>query len=123
MFPALKKFHRLSGIAIAGFLLLHLVNHLFALGGPSMHIAVMKLFRYVYSFPPVEIILLIFVVFQIASGVMLAFKKGFLKQPIYVVIQVCRPPTDVFGRRLAWLGPARLLSSCMGIFFCPKKNK
>lgn len=53
-----------------------------------MHIAVMKLFRYVYSFPPVEIILLIFVVFQIASGVMLAFKKGFLKQPIYVVIQV-----------------------------------
>lgn len=88
MVPAFKKFHRLSGIAIAGFLLLHLINHLFALGGPSIHVAVMKLFRYVYRFPPVEIILLIFVAFQIISGVMLVFKKGFLKQPIYVVLQV-----------------------------------
>jgi hypothetical protein len=84
----LKKLHHLSGIVIASFFLLHLTNHLFALGGPSLHIAVMNLFRHVYRFPPVEILLLMCVVFQVISGVMLVFKKGFLKQPIYVIIQI-----------------------------------
>jgi succinate dehydrogenase/fumarate reductase cytochrome b subunit len=88
MDTALKKFHRLSGLVMAGFLLLHLTNHLFALGGPALHIAVMNLFRYVYRFPPVEIILLMCVIFQVISGIILVFKKGFLKQPFYVVIQI-----------------------------------
>ena len=84
----LKEFHRLSGIVIASFLLLHITNHLFALGGPSLHITVMKLFRHIYRFPPVEILLLICVAFQIGSGIVLVFKKGFLKKPFYVIIQV-----------------------------------
>ena len=88
MNTTLKKFHRLSGIVIAGFLLLHLTNHLFALGGPQLHIAVMNLFRYVYRFLPVEILLLMCVIFQIISGVVLVFKKGFLKQPLYVITQI-----------------------------------
>jgi len=88
MTTTLKKFHRLSGIIVAGFLLLHLTNHLFALGGPALHIAVMNLFRYVYRFLPVEILLLMCVIFQVISGVTLVFKKGFLKQPFYVVIQI-----------------------------------
>jgi succinate dehydrogenase/fumarate reductase cytochrome b subunit len=83
----IQRFHRLSGIVIASFLLLHLTNHLFALGGPQLHIAVMKLFRHVYRFPPIEILLLTCVIFQIVSGIILVFKKGFLKQPFYVVIQ------------------------------------
>jgi succinate dehydrogenase/fumarate reductase cytochrome b subunit len=84
----LKKLHHLSGIVIASFLLLHLTNHLFALGGPALHIAVMNLFRNVYRFWPVEILLLICVVFQLISGVALVFKKGFLKQPLFVIIQI-----------------------------------
>jgi succinate dehydrogenase/fumarate reductase cytochrome b subunit len=88
MNSTLKKLHHLSGIVIASFLLLHLTNHLFALGGPALHIAVMNLFRKVYRFLPVEILLLICVVFQLVSGVTLVFKKGFLKQPLFVIIQI-----------------------------------
>jgi hypothetical protein len=83
-----KRLHRLSGIVIAGFLLLHLTNHLFALGGPSLHIAVMNMFRYLYRFLPVEILLLMCVIFQVISGATLVFKKGFLRQPFYVIIQI-----------------------------------
>jgi succinate dehydrogenase/fumarate reductase cytochrome b subunit len=88
MKSTLKKLHHLSGIVIASFLLLHLINHLFALGGPALHIRVMNLFRYVYRSLPVEILLLICVVFQVISGVSLVFKKGFSKQPLYVIIQI-----------------------------------
>lgn len=88
MNKSVKRFHRLSGIVIASFLLLHLTNHLFALGGPQLHIAVMNLFRHVYRFPPIEILLLICVIFQIGSGATLVFKKGFLRQPFYVVLQI-----------------------------------
>jgi succinate dehydrogenase/fumarate reductase cytochrome b subunit len=88
MNSTLKKLHHLSGIVIASFLLLHLTNHLFALGGPALHIAVMNLFRNVYRFLPVEILLLICVIFQLISGVTLVFKKGFLKQPFFVIIQI-----------------------------------
>ena len=88
MCTTLKKLHRLSGIVIASFLLLHISNHLFALGGPAMHIAVMNMFRYVYRFLPVEILLLMCVIFQVISGATLVFKKGFLRQPFYVIIQI-----------------------------------
>jgi len=84
----IKSLHRLSGIIIASFLLLHITNHLFALGGPQLHIAVMNLFRHVYRFPPVEIVLLMSVLFQIISGMALVVKKGYLKQPFYGFIQI-----------------------------------
>ncbi|HEX6430208.1 MAG TPA: hypothetical protein VF008_21100 [Niastella sp.] len=84
----IKKLHRLSGIIIASFLGLHIVNHLFALGGPALHITVMNLFRYVYRFLPIEILLLSSVVFQVISGIILVIKKGFIRQPMYVVIQI-----------------------------------
>lgn len=67
MRPVLKKLHRLSGLSLSVFLLLHLTNHLFALAGPAVHIAVMKLLRHIYRFPPVEVFLLLCVLFQIAS--------------------------------------------------------
>jgi hypothetical protein len=84
----LEKLRHFSGIVIASFLFLHLTNHLFALGGPALHITVMNLFRCVYRFFPVEILLVICVIFQVISGVALVFRKGFLKQPVYVIIQI-----------------------------------
>jgi succinate dehydrogenase/fumarate reductase cytochrome b subunit len=68
MNSTLKKLHHLSGIVIASFLLLHVTNHLFALGGPALHIGVMNLFRHVYRFLPVKILLLVCVIFQLVSG-------------------------------------------------------
>ena len=53
-----------------------------------MHIAVANLFRHIYRSLLVEILLLMCVLFQIISGVTLVFKKGFLKQPFYVLIQI-----------------------------------
>jgi succinate dehydrogenase/fumarate reductase cytochrome b subunit len=88
MNSTIKKLHHLSGIVIATFLLLHLTNHLFALGGPALHITAMKWFRHVYRFLPVEILLLICVIFQVISGLTIVFKKRFLKQPLYVIIQI-----------------------------------
>lgn len=88
MNTTIKSLHRLSGIVIASFLLLHITNHLFALGGPQLHTAVMNLFRHIYRFLPVEIFLLMCVVFQVISGVFLVFKKGFFKQPFYVLLQI-----------------------------------
>ena len=83
----LKQLHRISGIIIAVFLVLHLSNHLFALGGPALHITVMKYFRMVYRFPPVEALLLLCITIQIISGLRLVFTKGFRKQPLYVIAQ------------------------------------
>lgn len=83
----LKQLHRISGIIIAVFLLLHLSNHLFALGGPALHITVMKFFRMAYRFPPVELLLFLCVTIQIISGLRLVFTKGFRKQPLYVIAQ------------------------------------
>lgn len=83
----LKLLHRISGIVIAAFLVLHLCNHLFALGGPALHITVMKYFRMVYRFPPVEVLLLVCVTIQIISGLLLVFTKGFRKQPFYMIAQ------------------------------------
>lgn len=83
----LKQLHRISGIVIAAFLVLHLCNHLFALGGPALHITVMKYFRMVYRFPPVEVLLLLCVTIQLFSGLRLVFKKGFKRQPFYVIAQ------------------------------------
>ena len=84
----LKQLHRISGIVIAAFLVMHLSNHLFALGGPALHITVMKYFRMVYRFPPVEVLLLLCVTIQIISGLLLVFTKGFRRQPLYVIAQV-----------------------------------
>ena len=88
MTTTITRLHRLSGIVIASFLLLHFTNHLFALGGPEWHIAVTNLFRHIYRTLVVEVVLLMCVIFQIISGIILVFKKGFFRQPLYVVIQM-----------------------------------
>lgn len=88
MSTIMTRLHRLSGIVIASFLLLHITNHLFALGGPGWHIAVTNLFRHIYRLLLVEVVLLMCVIFQIFSGIVVVFKKGFLQKPFYVLIQI-----------------------------------
>jgi succinate dehydrogenase/fumarate reductase cytochrome b subunit len=83
----LKKIHRYSGIVLATFFLFHVINHLFAWGGPDTHIRVMNLFRHVYRFPPVEVILLLCALIQVVVGLMLVWQKGFRKN-IYDLLQV-----------------------------------
>ncbi|NML39163.1 hypothetical protein HHL17_18330 [Chitinophaga sp. G-6-1-13] len=85
---SLKRLHHTSGIVLASFLLLHIGNHLFALGGPQWHITVMNILRHIYRFWLVELVLLFCVGFQVVSGVSFVVRKGFVRQPFYVVVQV-----------------------------------
>jgi hypothetical protein len=83
----IKKMHRISGLMLATFFFFHIINHLGALWGADAHIRVMKLFRMVYRFPPIEVLLLLSAVVQMISGLMVAWKKGFRKNG-YDVLQV-----------------------------------
>jgi hypothetical protein len=82
-----KQIHYFSGITLSLFILLHVVNHLFALGGTALHQQVMQLLRKVYRFPPFEILLLSAVVVQIISGILLVFKWK-EKKGIYGWLQI-----------------------------------
>lgn len=50
--------HFLGGTILAGFVLLHLSNHLLSLAGTSAHIEAMELLRKIYRQPILETILL-----------------------------------------------------------------
>lgn len=72
----IKKLHYVSGITLSIFIAFHLLNHLFALGGPQVHIQVMEAFRKVYRNPLIETLLLLAIAFQIATGLRLAFRRN-----------------------------------------------
>ncbi|MBS0027822.1 hypothetical protein ACTJJ0_04090 [Chitinophaga sp. 22321] len=82
-----KVIHRRSGQVLAVFILLHITNHLFSLGGPELHATVMTALRKIYRFPPVECLLLLCVAIQIFSGLLLIFKKSERKISAPQVIQ------------------------------------
>jgi succinate dehydrogenase/fumarate reductase cytochrome b subunit len=55
----LRKLHAASGLVIAMYAVVHIANHLAALGGIEAHITFMRAARTVYRFPVVEAILFI----------------------------------------------------------------
>ena len=83
----LKKLHRVSALVLATFFFFHVINHLSAWWGADAHIRVMKMFRVVYRFPPVEILLLSSALVQVISGPVLVWKKGFQKNT-FDILQV-----------------------------------
>ncbi|GAB2191591.1 hypothetical protein MAH1_31990 [Sessilibacter sp. MAH1] len=81
----LHMFHRISACFICGFIVVHICNHLFALGGVDTHIAVMDVLRQVYRQQLVEIVLLGCVTFQVGSGLLFikrrwGQRKGFFER-------------------------------------------
>lgn len=66
--------HGLAAAAIACFVLFHLTNHLFGLVGPDMHAAIMKAGRTVYRYRFVEPLLVGLLLFQVTSGIRLAWR-------------------------------------------------
>jgi hypothetical protein len=65
--------HGLSAVLITIFVLFHLTNHLFGLLGPDIHAAIMKVGRTVYRCALIEPLLVILLLFQVTSGVRLAW--------------------------------------------------
>jgi hypothetical protein len=66
--------HGISAALIACFVLFHLTNHLLAWWGPAVHEAVMHIGRGVYRSAFVEPVLIALLLFQITSGLRLAWR-------------------------------------------------
>lgn len=66
-----RTIHYFSGLFIAAFVALHLVNHAFSLWGAARHIEVMTSLRVLYRHPFFETILLLAIAVQIYSGLTL----------------------------------------------------
>jgi succinate dehydrogenase/fumarate reductase cytochrome b subunit len=71
----LKRLHYLTGFVITTFIVVHLINHVFALWGADKHIAVMHMLRSIYRNRVMEICLLLAVSIQVASGLRLWISK------------------------------------------------
>jgi succinate dehydrogenase/fumarate reductase cytochrome b subunit len=71
-----RKVHRLGAVVVALFVLVHLANHLAALGGIAAHLRFMDGARLVYRQPVVETLLLLAVVVQAGNGLRLLGAAG-----------------------------------------------
>ncbi len=80
--------HGLAAAAIACFVLFHLTNHLFGLAGPDKHAAIMKAGRAVYRSPLVEPLLVGLLLFQVTSGVRLAWRWSSIRVDAARVFQI-----------------------------------
>jgi len=69
-----RVIHGLTAAVLCLYVLFHLGNHLFGLIGPEAHAAVMKIGRQVYRARAVEPLLVGLMLFQIATGLYLAYR-------------------------------------------------
>lgn len=84
----IKRVHYLSGILLAVFTGIHLINHSLSISGATAHIQAMNTLRLVYRNPLIETLLLLAVVVQISSGLKLIAKKRKLNLSGIAKIQV-----------------------------------
>jgi hypothetical protein len=80
--------HGISAAFIACYVLFHLTNHLFGLAGPDMHAAIMKAGRTVYRSAFIEPVLVTLLLFQVGSGVRLAWRWSSARNDVYRIFQV-----------------------------------
>jgi succinate dehydrogenase/fumarate reductase cytochrome b subunit len=107
--PWLKRAHHISGMLLIGFISIHLLNHLMILDSVQAHLDFMEVARKVYRFPPIEILLLMAVLFQVGSGSRLLWRKWKSVDTIWDRLQVysgayfiyfliAHPAAVLFGR-------------------------
>jgi hypothetical protein len=85
--PAKLAFaHGVSAALITTFAVFHLNNHLAGVLGGEMHIAVMRHLRLVYRYPVIEVLLGSCVLFQVASGSVLLFRRMRRSSPGWIEI-------------------------------------
>ncbi len=71
----LRAAHRINAMALAGFILLHMVTHLSGLFGIEAYNTVQAALRTIYRYPPVEALLLVSISAQIAMGAVLLWRS------------------------------------------------
>jgi len=75
--PAKMAFaHGISAAVITTFAVFHLTNHLVGVFGGEAHMAVMRHLRLVYRQPAIEVVLGVCILFQVASGAVLLFRRA-----------------------------------------------
>jgi hypothetical protein len=84
----LRVAHGVAAAVILLFVAFHLFNHLMGLGGADLHKQVMAAGRTVYRAPVVEPILVTLLLFQVASGVRLAWRWSATATPLTRTLQV-----------------------------------
>jgi hypothetical protein len=84
----LRVAHGVAATLIAIYVLFHLTNHFFGLFGPDWHAAIMKLGRRVYRAPVVEPLLVALLLFQVGSGLVLAWRWSGRSAEAFRVFQV-----------------------------------
>lgn len=72
--PALRVAHGSAGLLVALFIGFHLFNHLFSLAGEESHARLMDWGRQFYRAPVVEALLVAALLFQVVSGLRLAWQ-------------------------------------------------
>ena len=80
--------HGLTAALLVLYVLFHLANHLFGLAGPEAHAAVMKIGRTVYRSRVGEPVLVTAMLFQIGTGLFLAWRWSAAAQPFHRTFQI-----------------------------------
>jgi hypothetical protein len=89
--PALRRWrvvHGLTAAILSLYVLFHIANHLFGLVGQDAHAAVMKIGRMVYRSGPGEPLLVAAMLFQIGTGLHLAWRWSAAPQAFHRTYQV-----------------------------------
>ena len=132
----MRRIHRLSGILISSFILLHLLNHLTSLLGPDNHISMMLKLRPFYRNSIAEVLLISSVLFQVYSGIIFFkrrrktaarfFEKLQIWSGLYMAIFFGVHLSAIFFGRLIldldtnlYFGSAGLNSFPVNLFFIP----
>lgn len=85
---ALRRVHAVSACVVGTFAVLHLANHLAALGGVEAHIAFMRAARHVYRQRAVEVLLLACVALQVGTGLSMVFGRAWPRSALLRVQSV-----------------------------------
>jgi len=84
----LRVAHGVAGVIVLLFVTFHLFNHLFGLISPEAHTAVMEVGRQVYRAPFVEPVLVVALLFQVFSGLRLAWSWSAHSVDAYRIVQI-----------------------------------
>jgi len=84
----LRVAHGIVATVATMYVLFHIGNHLFGLSGPQVHAAVMKWGRHVYRAPVIEPLLVCLMLFQVISGLRLAWRWSAISSDAIRVFQI-----------------------------------
>ena len=84
----LRVAHGIVATVVTIYVLFHIGNHLFGLAGPQAHATVMKWGRHVYRAPIIEPLLVCLMLFQVISGLRLAWRWSAISSDAIRVFQI-----------------------------------